>query len=90
MVRHLSLTGGLPLTSSVSLHAASASLSASDCPAAVAVSEQDGVGDTTSKVEKAASASEARVEVASSDAQIDGNLQEQATETSERKTLLIR
>ena len=59
-VRHLSLTGGLPLTSSVNLHAASDSVST--------------IGDTTSKgVEKAPS-----------------NLEKQATEKSERKTLLIR
>eukprot|EP00064_Thunnus_orientalis_P003784 superscaffoldBa00000323_g3795 len=68
-VRHLSLTGALPLTSSVNLHAASASVSA--------------VGDTARKgAEKAPSAS--------GDTQTDGNLEKQATETSERKTLLIR
>uniref|UniRef100_A0A8C9ZXP9 Notochord granular surface n=1 Tax=Sander lucioperca TaxID=283035 RepID=A0A8C9ZXP9_SANLU len=70
MVRNLSLTGGLRLTSSVSMHAASAPVSDSSAPA------------------KAAGA--ARVEVVSSDTQIDGNVEEQATETSERKTVLIR
>ncbi|XP_042247284.1 notochord granular surface isoform X1 [Thunnus maccoyii] len=68
-VLHLSLTGALPLTSTVNLHAASASVSA--------------VGDTARKgAEKAPSAS--------GDTQTDGNLEKQATETSERKTLLIR
>ncbi|KAM7395570.1 hypothetical protein PAMA_007034 [Pampus argenteus] len=88
MVSHLSLTGGLPLTSSVGLCAASASLSASYSPAPAAVSERYRVGDTTSKgAKKALSAS--RTQVASSDAQTGSNLEEQATETSERRTLLI-
>merc|ERR1719357_2192956 len=79
-VCHLSLTGGLALTSSVNLRAAS--VSASDSPAPAAVSERDGVGDTTRKgAEKAPSAS--------GDTQTDRNLKKQATETSERKTLLI-
>ncbi|KAM7368045.1 hypothetical protein PAMP_014298 [Pampus punctatissimus] len=81
MVRHLSLTGGLPLTSSVSLCAASASVSTSGSPAP----ERDRVGDTTRKeAEKSPSK-----EVASSDTQTGSNLEQQATETSERKTLLI-
>ncbi|KAK9531693.1 hypothetical protein VZT92_011102 [Zoarces viviparus] len=77
MVRSLSLTGGLHLTSGVCMQAASA-------PAAT--SKLDGAsGDATrSGAEKAPAA--ARVEVASS----DGHLEEQATERSERKTVLIR
>ncbi|KAM6906504.1 notochord granular surface isoform 2-T2 [Lycodopsis pacificus] len=76
MVRNLSLTGGLHLTSGVCMHAASA-------PAAT--SKLDGAsGNTTSSgAEKAPAA--ARVEVASS----DGHLEEQATERSERRTVLI-
>lgn len=86
MVRNLSLTGGLRLTSSVSMHAASAPVSDSSAPAAT--SKLDGAPSDSSRAEKAAGA--ARVEVVSSDTQIDGNVEEQATETSERKTVLIR
>ncbi|XP_028461564.1 notochord granular surface isoform X1 [Perca flavescens] len=79
MVRNLSLTGGLRLTSSVSMH---------DSSAPAATSKLDGAPSDSSRAEKAAGA--ARVEVASSDTQTDGNVEEQATETSERKTVLIR
>lgn len=90
MVRNLSITGGLHLTSSVSVRAASASASASasvsDSSAPVATSKLD---DTSgSGTEKAPGAAGARVEVASSDTQTD--LEDQATEMSERKTVLIR
>ncbi|XP_070782362.1 notochord granular surface [Enoplosus armatus] len=91
MVGNLSLTGGLHLTSSASVRAASASVSGSSAPAET--SKLDGThSDTTGNgAEKAPGAGEAaRVEVASSDTQTDGNLEEQATETSERKTVLIR
>lgn len=84
MVHNLSLIGGLPLTSSVSLQSASSS------PAAT--SERDeGPGDKKSgDAEKAATASPRKVETASSDTQTDLGAEEQATETSERKTVLIR
>lgn len=87
MVQNLSLTGGRHLTSSVSVHA---SASASDSSDTAATSKLDGPpsATTSSKTEKSAGA--ARVEVASSDTQTDGDVEEQATETSERKTVLIR
>ncbi|XP_041815168.1 notochord granular surface [Chelmon rostratus] len=86
LVRNLSLTGGLHLTSSVGMRAASASNNS----APAAISKLDGApGDSTgSGAEKALSAGQARVEVVSSDTQT--NLEEQATEMSERKTVLIR
>ncbi|XP_068564955.1 notochord granular surface [Cebidichthys violaceus] len=82
MVRNLSLTGGQRLTFGVCMHAASAP----DSSAPAATSKLDGAsGDTTSRVAEKAPAA-ARVEAASS----DGHLAEQATERSERKTVLIR
>lgn len=64
--------------------------SASNNSAPAAISKLDGApGDSTgSGAEKALSAGQARVEVVSSDTQT--NLEEQATEMSERKTVLIR
>ncbi|XP_031721734.1 notochord granular surface [Anarrhichthys ocellatus] len=77
MVRNLSLTGGLHLTSGVCMH---------DASAPAATSKLDGAsGDTTSSGAEKAPAT-ARVEVASS----DSHLEEQATERSERRTVLIR
>ncbi|KAL7388061.1 hypothetical protein ABVT39_006523 [Epinephelus coioides] len=87
MVQNLSLTGGRHLTSSVSVHA-SASASDSSDPAATSKLDGPPSATTSSKTEK--SAGVARVEVASSDTQTDGDVEEQATETSERKTVLIR
>ncbi|KAF7658367.1 hypothetical protein LDENG_00013410 [Lucifuga dentata] len=86
MVRHLSLIGGLPLTSGASTHAASVSASASDSPAATATPEVDtSHHSTTSSVTVT---DKARVEVSSSESQTD--MEEQATQMSERKTVLIR
>nr|XP_019947553.1 PREDICTED: glial fibrillary acidic protein-like isoform X1 [Paralichthys olivaceus] len=83
MVRNLSLTGGLCLTSSVSLQAASAS-----APKATTSKLEEVPSDKSSSgAEKPIDTGRPRVEVVSSDTQTDG---EQATETSERKTLLIR
>ncbi|XP_076612890.1 notochord granular surface [Chaetodon auriga] len=86
MVRNLSLTGGLHLTSGVSMRAASAS----DSSAPAAISKLDGASSDSTRrgAEKASGAGGARVEVASSDTKT--NLEEQATEMSERKTVLIR
>ncbi|XP_035534087.1 notochord granular surface [Morone saxatilis] len=88
MVQNLSLTGGMHLTSSVGMRATSASASDSSAPATA--SKLDGAlcDSSGSRAEKAAGAGGARVEVASSDTQTD--LEEQATEVSERKTVLIR
>ncbi|XP_056219435.1 notochord granular surface [Seriola aureovittata] len=87
MVHNLSLTRGLHLTSAVSMCAASASASAP----AMSTKLDDAPTDTSSSgAEKAPGAGTARVEVASSDTQTDGSLEEQATEMSERKTVLIR
>ncbi|XP_054474395.1 notochord granular surface [Anoplopoma fimbria] len=83
MAKNLSLTGGLRLTSGVCMHAASAS----DSSAPAATSKLDGAS-TSGGAEKAPAA--ARVEVSSSDNQTDGYFEEQSTETSERKTVLIR
>ncbi|XP_059212748.1 notochord granular surface [Centropristis striata] len=96
MVRNLSLTGGMHLSSSVSMRSASASVSASasasvsesSAPAAALKLDEGPSGTTSGGAEKAPGA--ARVETASSDTQTDGILEEQATETSERKTVLIR
>ncbi|XP_018551542.1 LOW QUALITY PROTEIN: notochord granular surface [Lates calcarifer] len=96
MVHNLSLTGGLRLTSSVSSHAASTSASASasvlasDSPAPATTSKLDDAPSdaSSSGAEKAPDPAGTRVEVASSDTQTD--LDEQATEMSERKTVLIR
>nr|XP_046229200.1 notochord granular surface isoform X2 [Scatophagus argus] len=90
MVQNLSLSGGLHLSSCVSMHAASASSSVSDSSAPVAISKVDvASGDSaSSEAEKTPGAGSAEVEAASSDMQTD--LGEQATEMSERKTVLIR
>ncbi|KAG8011223.1 Vimentin [Nibea albiflora] len=90
MVGNLSLTGGLHLTSSSSMCAASPSVSASDSSAPAATSKPDGgpSDKTGSGAEKGPSAERPKVEVASSDTQTD--LEDQATEMSERKTVLIR
>lgn len=84
MVGNLSLTGGLHLTSSV------CAASPSDSSAPTATSKPDvGPSDKTGGgAEKAPSAGGPKVEVASSDTQTD--LEGQATEMSERKTVLIR
>ncbi|XP_040921143.1 notochord granular surface [Toxotes jaculatrix] len=87
MVQNLSLTGRL-LTSSVSMHAASAS--DSTAPATASKLDDAPSDRSRSKTEKAPGASRAGGEVASSDNQTDGSLEEQATEMSERKTVLIR
>ncbi|CAB1424507.1 unnamed protein product [Pleuronectes platessa] len=86
MVRNLSLTGGLCLTSSVSMQAASA------LAPKVTISKLDEVPSekSSSGAEKPIDAGIPRVEVVSSDTQTDGDLGDQATEMSERKTLLIR
>ncbi|XP_019116983.2 notochord granular surface isoform X2 [Larimichthys crocea] len=83
MVGNLSLTGGLHLTSSV------CAASPSDSSAPTATSKPDvGPSDKTGGgAEKAPSAGGPKVEVASSDTQTD--LEGQATEMSERKTVLI-
>ncbi|KAE8286961.1 Desmin [Larimichthys crocea] len=83
MVGNLSLTGGLHLTSSV------CAASPWDSSAPTATSKPDvGPSDKTGGgAEKAPSAGGPKVEVASSDTQTD--LEGQATEMSERKTVLI-
>ncbi|XP_029281877.1 notochord granular surface [Cottoperca gobio] len=86
MVRDLSLTGGLHLTSGVCMHAASASVSDSSATAATSKIDGEPGGTGSSGAEKG----DAQVEMASSDTQTDGDLGEQATEMSERKTVLIR
>lgn len=76
MVQDLCLTDGLSRT-------ASTSVSASRRPAPAVAYQPDGDAVIINgEAEK--------VEVASSDSQADGNVEEQATEMSERKTLLIR
>ncbi len=91
MVRNLSLTGGLHLTSSASTRAASASASASDSSAPAATLKLDEAPSDTSSggAEKAPDAGDAQVEAASLDTQKDLE-EEQATEMTERKTVLIR
>lgn len=76
MVRNMALNGKLPLTSSVCS-------AASDSHESVPSSDKSAEKPTVSVTEKAS-----RVEVASSDTQTD--LLDQATEMTERKTLLIR
>ncbi|XP_074471738.1 notochord granular surface [Sebastes fasciatus] len=88
MVQNLCITGGSHLTSSVSMRAASASASSVSDSSATSKPGGNPSGTSSSGAEKAAGAP--RVEVSSSDTQTDGNLEEQATETSERKTVLIR
>ncbi|KAM9840277.1 notochord granular surface [Aulostomus maculatus] len=85
MVLNLSLTGGSSLVSSSSLKAASTSMLASGSGGHAVASQLDAAADGISKdAEKAP-----RAEL-SSDSQTDGNSEGQATELSERKTLLIR
>ncbi|KAM9338978.1 LOW QUALITY PROTEIN: notochord granular surface [Symphorus nematophorus] len=91
MVQNLSLMGGRQLTSSVSMHAASASASASaSTSASAATSKLNGASSdsTGGGTEKALGAGAVREEMASSDTQTDQ--EGQATEMTERKTLLIR
>lgn len=92
MVQNLSLTGGLDLTSGVSVCASSgsASVSVSDSSAPAATLKLDGApGESTgSSDEKVLGTGGAQVKVAASDTVTD--LEEQATEMSERKTVLIR
>ncbi|XP_045916392.1 notochord granular surface isoform X2 [Micropterus dolomieu] len=83
MVGNLSLTGGLHLTSSAGVRAASASAASSKLDPASSDMACSGA-------EKAPGAGGPQLKVASSDTQTDGNLEEQATEMSERKTVLIR
>ncbi|KAM6914891.1 notochord granular surface [Xenentodon cancila] len=90
MVSNLCLTGGLLLTSSDLVGTNTVKASASDSSAVAETSELDGgLSDTgRSKVEKAPAAS--RVVAVSSNAKNDQNLQDQASEMSERKTVLMR
>uniref|UniRef100_A0A8D3AAB2 Notochord granular surface n=1 Tax=Scophthalmus maximus TaxID=52904 RepID=A0A8D3AAB2_SCOMX len=91
MVHYLCLTGGLSLTSSVSMRAASASALESHAPAATSELRDASSERGSGAAEKPVDARRARVEVVSSDTQTDGSLDsKQATEMSERKTLLIR
>lgn len=90
MVHYLCLTGGLSLTSSVSMRAASASALESHAPAATSELRDASSERGSGAAEKPVDARRARVEVVSSDTQTDGSLDsKQATEMSERKTLLI-
>uniref|UniRef100_UPI0037E82958 notochord granular surface n=1 Tax=Semicossyphus pulcher TaxID=241346 RepID=UPI0037E82958 len=82
MVHNLSLSGALHLTSGVSTHAASGSASVSVCESSSGLA-------VNSKIDGALGAGGERGEAASSDSHDDLS-EEQATETSERKTLLIR
>lgn len=90
MVGNLSLTGGLHLTSSAGVRATSASASDSSVPAASSKLDPASSDMASSGAEKAPGAGGPQLKVASSDTQTDGNLEEQATEMSERKTVLIR
>ncbi|XP_038582312.1 notochord granular surface isoform X2 [Micropterus salmoides] len=89
MVGNLSLTGGLHLTSSAGVRATSASASDSSVPAASSKLDPASSDMASSGAEKAPGAGGPQLKVASSDTQTDGNLEEQATEMSERKTVLI-
>lgn len=90
MVQNLSLTRGLDLTSSVSVRASAGSASVSDSSAPAAAVKLDGTpGDSSgSSAEKMAGTGEAQVKMAASETLTD--LEEQATEMSERRTVLIR
>ncbi|XP_047429116.1 notochord granular surface isoform X2 [Mugil cephalus] len=76
MVQNLSLTGGLHLTSSVSMSASSSS-------------KLDGPPNEKSSTKEEKAPGDGQAEMVSSDTQTDVNMEEQATETSERKMLLI-
>ncbi|KAI9522556.1 hypothetical protein NQZ68_034908 [Dissostichus eleginoides] len=86
MVPKLSLTGGHHLTCGVSMNATSASVSDSSAATSKLDGNPDGMSSTGG--EKAPGAG--RGETASSDALTNGTEGGQATETTERKTLLIR
>ncbi|XP_026197608.1 notochord granular surface [Anabas testudineus] len=86
LVRNLPLTGGPRLTSSA--HDASALAVNSPAPAATSKLEKSPNGTSSGRDEKAPGGR--RVEMASSDTQTDGSLEEQATKMTERKTVLIR
>ncbi|XP_071764432.2 notochord granular surface [Centroberyx gerrardi] len=92
MVHSMSLLGGRSIASSASISAASASASVSvSAPVGPAPPEAAALGGAPSTgAEKAPGANGGLVEVASSESQTDGSTDEQATEMSERKTLLIR
>uniref|UniRef100_UPI003AAFA16B notochord granular surface n=1 Tax=Centroberyx gerrardi TaxID=166262 RepID=UPI003AAFA16B len=92
MVHSMSLLGGRSIASSASISAASASASVSvSAPVGPAPPEAAAPGGAPSTgAEKAPGANGGLVEVASSESQTDGSTDEQATEMSERKTLLIR
>ncbi|KAF3849746.1 hypothetical protein F7725_019465 [Dissostichus mawsoni] len=86
MVPKLTLTGGHHLTCGVSMNATSASVSDSSAATSKLDGNPDGMSSTGG--EKAPGAG--RGETASSDALTNGTEGGQATETTERKTLLIR
>lgn len=89
MVGHLCLTGGLSITSSGSTRVVSASASGTsgDSTASQPIPKLNiPHSDTSQSTDDKA----AEVAVSSPDTQTEGGIVEQATETSERKTLLIR
>ncbi|XP_029903713.1 notochord granular surface [Myripristis murdjan] len=81
MVHKMSLTGGTPLASSTSISAASDT---------AAAGRGEATTDRTSDGAEKAPGSNGEQAVAPSEDQRDGNKEGQATETSERKTVLIR
>ncbi|XP_068198398.1 notochord granular surface [Antennarius striatus] len=89
MVTNLSLTGGQHLSSSVGMRGGSRSVSASSGPLVTSKAAGGFHADSTSSGgEKTPGVKSVKVEMASSDTQTD--LEGQATELSERKTVLIR